>query len=206
MSEICCHPPRVERSHSRAYRRVLWIALGVNLAMFIVEMIAGFSARSVSLQADSLDFLGDTANYGIGLFVAGMALRIRAMAALGKGVTMGLFGIWVLGSSVWKVFAGPPPEPVTMGVVGFTALAANALCFGLLSTYRSGDSNMRSVWLCSRNDLIGNCAVVAAAIGVAGTAAVWPDVLVAAIMAVLALQGAATIVKQALAELAGAKA
>jgi Co/Zn/Cd efflux system component len=174
--------------------------------MFIVEMIAGFSARSVSLQADSLDFLGDTANYGIGLFVAGMALRIRATAALGKGVTMGLFGIWVLGSSVWKVFAGPPPEPVTMGVVGFTALAANALCFGLLSTYRSGDSNMRSVWLCSRNDLIGNCAVVAAAIGVAGTAAVWPDVLVAAIMAVLALQGAATIVKQALAELAGAKA
>jgi Co/Zn/Cd efflux system component len=206
MSEVCCHPPLVERNCSREYRRVLWIVLGVNLSMFMVEMIGGFGARSVSLQADSLDFLGDTANYGISLFVAGMALRRRAMAALGKGLTMGLFGIWVLASSVWKVFGGTPPEPVTMGVVGFTALAANTLCFALLSAYRSGDSNMRSVWLCSRNDLIGNCAVVAAAIGVAGTAAVWPDVLVAAIMAVLALQAAAVIIKQARAEVAGATA
>jgi len=206
MSEICCHPPLVERNSSREYRRVLWIVLGVNLLMFMVEMIAGFSARSVSLQADSLDFLGDTANYGISLFVAGMALRRRAMAALGKGLTMGLFGIWVLASSVWKVFGGAPPEPVTMGVVGFTALAANALCFALLSAYRSGDSNMRSVWLCSRNDLIGNCAVVAAAIGVAGTGAVWPDVLVAALMAGLALHGTVVIVTQARAELAGVTA
>jgi len=206
MSEVCCRPPLIERNYSRAYCRVLWIVLGVNLSMFMVEMIAGFSARSVSLQADSLDFLGDTANYGISLFVAGMALRRRAMAGIGKGLTMGLFGIWVLASSVWKVFGGAPPEPVTMGVVGFTALAANTLCFALLSAYRSGDSNMRSVWLCSRNDLIGNCAVVAAAICVAGTAAVWPDVLVAAIMAVLALQSAAVIVKQARAEVAGATA
>src|SRR5205807_9886655 len=129
----------------------------------------------------------------------------RAIAAFGKGVTMGLFGIWVLASSFWKGFTGAPPEAVTMGVVGLAALAANALCFALLSAYRSGDSNMRSVWLCSRNDLIGNCAVVVAAICVAGTAAVWPDVIVAAIMAVLALQGATTIVKEALAELAGAK-
>src|SRR5207253_9017252 len=108
--------------------------------------------------------------------------------------------------SVCKVFAGAPAEPVTMGVVGFTALAANSLCFALLGAYRSGDSNMRSVWLCWRNDLIGNCAVVAAAVGVARTAAVWPDVLVAAIMAVLALQGAAAIVTQARAELRGATA
>jgi hypothetical protein len=206
VSEICCPPPVVERGHCRAYRRVLWIALGVNLAMFIVEMIAGLSAGSVSLQADSLDFLSDTANYGISLFVAGMALRNRAIAAFGKGVTMGLFGIWVLASSVWKGFAGAPPEAVTMGVVGFAALAANAVCFALLSAYRSGDSNMRSVWLCSRNDLIGNCAVLAAAIGVARTSAVWPDVLVAAIMAVLALQGAAVVVTQARAELAGTAA
>src|SRR3954471_5484446 len=119
MSEVCCHPPLVERNCSREYRRVLWIVLGVNLSMFMVEMIAGFSARSVSLQADSLDFLGDTANYGISLFVAAMALRHRAMAALGKGLTMGLFGIWVLASSVWNVFGGAPPEAVTMGVVGF---------------------------------------------------------------------------------------
>src|SRR5260370_1252093 len=204
VSEICCHPPVVERGHSRAYRRVLWIVLGVNLAMFIVELMAGLSAGSVSLQADSLDFLADTANYGISLFVAGMALRNRAIAAFGKGVTMGLFGAWVLATSVWKGFAGAPPEAVTMGVVGFAAPAANALCFAFLSPYRSGDSNMRSVWLCSRNDLIGNCAVLASAMGVARTDAAWPDVLVAAIMAVLALQGAAVIVTQARAELAGA--
>jgi Co/Zn/Cd efflux system component len=206
MSETCCHPPMVERGHSPAYRRVLWIVLGVNLAMFIVEMIAGFSAGSVSLRADSLDFLSDTANYGISLFVAGMTLRNRAIAAFGKGVTMGLFGAWVLATSVWKGFAGAPPEAVTMGVVGFAALAANALCFAFLSPYRSGDSNMRSVWLCSRNDLIGNCAVLASAIGVARTGAAWPDVLVAAIMAVLALQGAAVVVTQARAEFAGAAA
>lgn len=206
MSEICCHPPVVERGNTRAYRRVLWTVLGVNLAMFIVEMIAGFSARSASLQADSLDFLGDTANYGISLFVAGMVLPNRAMAALAKGLTMGLFGVWVLVSSVWKVFAGAPPEPVTMGVVGFTALLANALCFALLSRYRAGDSNMRSVWLCSRNDLIGNCAVLAAAIGVARTDAVWPDVLVATIMAILALQGATAVASQARAEIAGSAA
>ena len=206
MSEICCHPPVVERGDSRSYRRVLWIVLGLNLAMFIVEMIAGLNAGSVSLQADSLDFFSDTVNYGISLFVAGMALRNRAIAAFGKGVTMGLFGIWVLASSIWKGFAGAPPEAVTMGVVGFAALAANALCFVLLSAYRSGDSNMRSVWLCSRNDLIGNCAVLAAAIGVARTSAVWPDVLVAAIMAVLALQGAAVVVTQARAEFARADA
>ncbi|MEP6566795.1 MAG: cation transporter [Mesorhizobium sp.] len=206
MSDVCCHPPVEARGQSRAYRRVLWIVLGVNLAMFIVEMIAGLSAGSVSLQADSLDFLSDTANYGISLVVAGMVLRNRAIAAFGKGVTMGLFGIWVLGSSVWKGFAGSPAEAVTMGVVGFAALAANALCFALLSGYRSGDSNMRSVWLCSRNDLIGNCAVLASAIGVAWTGAAWPDVLVAAIMAVLALHGATVVVRHARAELGGAAA
>jgi Co/Zn/Cd efflux system component len=171
--------------------------------MFMVEMIAGFSARSVSLQADSLDFLGDTVNYGVSLFATGMVLRNRAVAALGKGVTMGLFGLWVLASSVWRVFAGATPEPVTMGVVGFIALAANAICFALLSAYRSGDSNMRSAWLCSRNDLIGNCAVLAAALGVARTGASWPDVGVAVIMAILALQGAAVVVTHARAEIAG---
>jgi Co/Zn/Cd efflux system component len=196
----------MERGQSRVYRRVLWIALGVNLAMFIVEMIAGLSAGSVSLQADSLDFFGDTANYAISLFVAGMAIRNRAIAALGKGLTMGLFGMWVLASSVWKGFAGAPPEATTMGVVGFAALAANALCFVLLRAYRSGDSNMRSAWLCSRNDLIGNCAVLVSAIGVARTGAAWPDVLVAAVMATLALQGAAVVITQARAELAGAAA
>jgi|ERR1051326_1725542 Co/Zn/Cd efflux system component len=206
VSDVCCPSPIVKQDQSRAYRRVLWIVLGVNLAMFIVEMVVGLSAGSVALQADSLDFLGDTANYGVSLFVSGMALRNRSIAAFGKGVTMGLFGIWVLASSAWKAFGGVPPEAVTMCLVGFAALAANALCFALLSAYRSGDSNMRSVWLCSRNDLVGNCAVLAAAIGVARTGAAWPDVLVAALMAVLALQGAAVVVRQARAELTGAAA
>ena len=203
MSGACCHPPSLQQSDGLAYRRVLWTVLGVNLAMFVIEMIAGFSARSVSLQADSVDFLGDSANYGISLFVAGMAVRNRAIAALGKGLTMGLFGMWVLASSVWRGFVGAPPEAMTMGVIGFAALAANALCFALLSRYRSGDSNMRSVWLCSRNDLVGNCAVLAAAIGVSRSGAVWPDLLVAAIIALLALQGAAVVVTQARAEIAG---
>jgi len=206
MSGACCHTPLLHQSDGRAYRRVLWTVLGVNLAMFVIEMIAGFSARSVSLQADSVDFLGDSANYGISLFVAGMAVRNRAIAALGKGLTMGLFGMWGLASSVWRGLVGAPPEAMTMGVIGFVALAANAFCFALLSRYRSGDSNMRSVWLCSRNDLIGNCAVLAAAIGVARTSAVWPDLLVAAIMALLALQGAAVVVTQARAEIAGSVA
>ncbi len=206
MSGACCHPPLVQQSDGWAYRRVLWTVLGVNLAMFVIEMIAGFSARSVSLQADSVDFLGDSANYGISLLVAGMAVRNRAIAALGKGLTMGLFGMWVLASSVWRGLVGAPPEAMTMGVIGFVALAANAVCFSLLSRYRSGDSNMRSVWLCSRNDLIGNCAVLAAAIGVARTGATWPDVLVATIMAILALQGAAAVVTQARAEIAGSAA
>jgi cation diffusion facilitator family transporter len=206
VNDTCCHQPAIEGVQSRAYRRALWIALGVNLVMFIVEMVAGLSARSVSLQADSLDFLGDTANYAISLFVVGMALRNRAMAAFGKGVTMGLFGLWVLASSIWKAIAGTPPEATTMGVVGFAALAANALCFILLSAHRSGDSNMRSAWLCSRNDLIGNCTVLASAFGVALTDFVWPDVLVATIMAALALQGAALVVTHARAELAGAAA
>jgi Co/Zn/Cd efflux system component len=178
--------------------------LGINLAMFVVEMIGGLRTGSVSLRADSLDFLSDSANYGISLLVAGMALRARAIAALGKGVTMGLFGIWVLASSVWKAFVGTPPEPVAMGLVGLAALSANGICFALLTAYRSGDSNMRSVWLCSRNDMIANCAVLVSALGVARTDAAWPDVLVAAIMAMLALQGAVAVLRHARRELAGA--
>jgi Co/Zn/Cd efflux system component len=185
---------------------VLWTVLGINLAMFMIEMIAGLRTGSVSLRADSLDFLSDSANYGISLLVAGMALRTRAMAALGKGATMGLFGIWVLASSVWKAFVGSPPEAVTMGLVGIVALAANGLCFALLTAFRSGDSNMRSVWLCSRTDMIANCAVLVSALGVARTNAAWPDVLVAAIMAMLALQGAVAVFRHGCRELAGAAA
>jgi Co/Zn/Cd efflux system component len=142
--------------------------------MFLVELIRGFAARSVSLQADALDFLGDSANYVISLSVAGLALHHSARAALIKGLSMGGFGLWVLGVAVWRAAQGTVPEAATMGTVGLAALVANALTFGLLWAYRSGDSNMRSVWLCSRNDVIGNCAVLLAAAGVFGTGRVGP--------------------------------
>ena len=169
--------------------------------MFLIEIIAGLMAASVSLQADALDFLGDVANYGISLFVIGMALRYRSKAALIKGATMGLFGLWVMGATGWSAFHETLPHAITMGEVGFTALFANAVVFGLLCAYRKGDSNMRSAWLCSRNDVIGNLAVLLAAVGVFGTRTGWPDVIVAGIMAGLGLQGALQVIRHALEEL-----
>jgi Co/Zn/Cd efflux system component len=197
----CSHDHGKNAPPERRYRRVLWAALAINASLFLVEIVAGFAARSVSLQADALDFLADSANYAISLFVLGMALRIRARAALIKGVSMGSFGVWVLGSTVWHALNGTLPEAETMGIVGFAALVANGLTFAILWAYRAGDSNMRSVWLCSRNDVIGNLAVLLAAVGVFGTGTGWPDVLVAAVMAGLALQGAWQIVREALAEI-----
>jgi Co/Zn/Cd efflux system component len=141
------------------------------------------------------------ANYAISLMVVGLALRYRAAAALAKGTTMSLFGFWIIGTVIWHVAHGSLPSAVTMGVVGFTALAANAAAFGLLWAYRSGDANMRSAWICTRNDVLGNLAVLLAALGVFGTGMGWPDVIVAAIMAALALQGATVVVRQSLAEL-----
>jgi Co/Zn/Cd efflux system component len=161
--------------------------------MFAVEIGAGLTAGSASLQADALDFLGDTGNYAISLLVVGMALRYRATAALAKGGTMALFGLWVLGITGWHAWHGTLPQAFTMGVVGFTALAANAASFGLLWGHRGGDANMRSAWICTRNDALGNLAVLLAALGVFGTGTGWPDVLVAAIMASLALQGASMV-------------
>jgi len=175
--------------------------LAINAGMFLVEIVAGLAAGSTSLQADALDFLADAGNYGISLFVVGMALRYRAMAALAKGATMGLFGLWVIGITAWHVVNGTLPHAATMGAVGFAALLANAAVLGLLWAYRAGDANMRSVWLCSRNDVIGNGAVLLAALGVFGTGTGWPDVIVAAVMAVLALQGAWVSIRLALGEL-----
>src|SRR6266849_1549589 len=154
MSEHCCTPERPELTDSR-YQRALWAALVINGTMFLIEIVAGLVAGSVSLQADALDFLGDVANYGISLFVIGMTLYYRAKAALIKGVTMGLFGLWVIGAVVWHALYRTLPHAVTMGKVGFAALLANAVVFSLLWTSRKGDSNMRSAWLCSRNDVIG---------------------------------------------------
>ena len=204
MADHCCAPPPLNlgsRQDVRAFRRVLWAVLGINAAMFLVEIGAGLAAGSASLQADALDFLGDAANYAISLFVVGMALRYRASAALAKGATMGVFGLWVIGVTGWHALHGTLPHSITMGGVGFAALVANAISFYLLWRHRTGDANMRSAWICTRNDVLGNLAVLLAALGVFGTGTGWPDIFVAAIMAVLALQGSVTVVRHALAEL-----
>jgi Co/Zn/Cd efflux system component len=209
MADCCCKPPPLNlgshKGEATRHRRVLWTVLVINAVMFMVEVGAGLAAGSASLQADALDFLGDAANYGISLFVVGMALRYRASAALAKGTTMGAFGLWVVGTVVWHTVHGTLPSAFTMGAVGFAALAANAVSFGLLWAYRHGDANMRSAWICTRNDVLGNLAVLLAALGVFGTGTGWPDVIVAAMMASLALQGAAVVVRQALAELRGTR-
>jgi Co/Zn/Cd efflux system component len=201
MSASCCGGVPKSQAPDPGYRRALWLVLAINAAMFCVEIGAGLAAGSASLQADALDFLGDAANYAISLFVVGMALRYRAMAALGKAATMGVFGLWVIGVTVWHALHGTLPQAFTMGAVGFAALVANAASFGLLWMYRTGDSNMRSAWICTRNDVLGNFAVLLAAAGVFGTGTGWPDLAVALIMAVLALQGAWVVLHQALAEL-----
>lgn len=202
MGHQCCGPEsNTDQLRDKAYRRILWIVLIINFVMFLVEVIAGVAAGSVSLQADALDFLADSANYAISLFVIGMALRRRAQAAMIKGITMALFGLWVIGNTLWHVFYGDVPDAITMGAVGMAALISNAVVFALLWAYRHGDSNMRSVWVCSRNDVIGNFAVLLAALGVFGTGTAWPDIAVASIMAGLAVQGSIVIALQAHSEI-----
>ncbi len=201
MGKDCCDHIDQGALNVARYRRVLWMVLAINAAMFVTEIGAGLVAKSASLQADALDFLGDSASYAISLFVAGMALRYRAMAALLKGASMALFGVWVLGVTAWHLVNNSMPVAETMGVVGALALAANTACFMLLWQFRAGDSNMRSVWICTRNDMLGNIAVLLAAVGVFGTGAGWPDAVVATIMALLALQGSWTTVRLARAEL-----
>ena len=201
MSASCCHQHDDPQRGNPAYKRVLWIVLAINAVMFLVEIGAGVAANSASLQADALDFLGDAGSYSISLAVVGMALRYRAMAAFAKGLTMAAFGLGVIGTVIWQAMAGTVPEPITMGVIGLLALIANAACAALLYVYRDGDANMQSVWICSRNDVIGNLAVLLAALGVFGTGTGWPDLIVASIMATLAVQGAWIVMQRASNEL-----
>jgi Co/Zn/Cd efflux system component len=185
------------------YRRVLWIALVVNAAMFVVELGAGLGTGSVSLLADSIDFFGDAANYGVSIAVLSLGLAWRARAALLKAASMILFGALVLARAAWAAMHGVPPEALAMGLVGTLALAANLGVAWLLYAYREGDANMRSVWLCTRNDAIGNVAVMLAALGVFGTNSAWPDLVVAAVMALLALSAGVSVLRQARGELRG---
>ena len=181
-------------------RAVLWAALAINATMFLVEGGAGLLSRSVSLQADALDFLGDSASYGLSLFVVARPLRWRASTALLKGIAMGLFGLWVIGATIYSATTPGVPNPATMGSVGALALIANIVCAVLLFRFRRGDANMRSVWLCTRNDALGNIAVMVAATGVFASGTQWPDIAVGAILATLALTASVLVVRQALAE------
>ena len=183
------------------FRRVLWIALISNAAMFLVEIIASQLGDSISLQADALDFLGDAANYAISLFVLGMALHLRARASLVKGATMAAFGLWVIGNAIYSALVGSAPEASVMGAVAILALIINVAVAVLLYRYREGDSNMRSIWLCSRNDAIGNMAVMVAAAGVFATSSRWPDLIVATIISGLSLSAAFHVIRLALGEM-----
>jgi Co/Zn/Cd efflux system component len=200
MSASCCGP-KPDPNNSPKWRAALWAALIVNAGMFAVELYAGSAADSHALKADALDFFGDAANYAISLLVAGMALAWRARAALLKGATLIFLGIYVLASTVSAALYGSAPHPQTMGFIGILALAANIAVAVMLFQFRSGDANMQSVWICSRNDAIGNVAVVAAAAGVFGTGTAWPDLIVAAILATLGLTGGWQIIRQARSEL-----
>lgn len=204
----CCGETLCEtdRPPEGRWRLALWLALAINAGMFAVEGVAGLLSGSAALQADALDFLGDAANYGISLGVVGLALVWRARAALVKGATMLVFGGWVAGVTLWGVWRGDTPGAEVMGVIGLAALIANVVTAVMLFGFRKGDANMRSVWICSRNDAIGNLSVMLAALGVFGTGTRWPDLLVAAVMAGLALQGGWLIVRQARAELKAVRA
>ncbi|MEO8409077.1 MAG: cation transporter [Propionivibrio sp.] len=188
---------------SPRYRKALWIALVINAAMFLVEIVGGLKSGSVSLLADAIDFAGDAANYGLSLAVLSLGLIWRARAAWVKGVSMGAYGVFILGKTAWAALSGIPPEPYIMGGVALLALAANVIVAVLLYAYRQGDANMRSVWLCSRNDAIANVAVALAAAGVWGTGSAWPDLLVAGVIAALALSASSSVIRQASREIAG---
>jgi Co/Zn/Cd efflux system component len=179
------------------YKRVLWSVIAINGAMFLAEMTAGQMAGSQALKADALDFLGDTITYGLSLAVIGASLQTRATAALFKGLSLSVMGLWVFGATLYQTFTLGVPSADLMGAVGFLALAANLASVGLLARYKDGDANVRSVWLCSRNDAIGNTAVMLAALGVWGTATAWPDLIVAALMAGIFLTSSTQILRQA---------
>jgi len=183
------------------YRRILWIALVVNASMFGIELVGGLASGSASLLADAVDFLGDAANYGVSLFVLAMAPLWRSRSALIKGIFMSLYGVFVLATAAWYFFRGMVPKAEAMGVIAVLALAANVFVAFLLYAYRNGDSNMRAVWLCTRNDAIGNVAVLIAAVGVTTIGAGWPDTLVAVIMGMLAIAGGHSVMMQARGEL-----
>lgn len=200
MADKCCGHDATFEGLDMRYKRILWAVIAINATMFLVETVAGHMAGSQALQADALDFLGDTLTYGLSFWVIGKSVKVRSTAALLKGLSLAAMGAWVMGSTLWQVFVLKVPTAEIMGIMSVLAFAANLTSVLLLMRYKNGDANVRSVWLCSRNDMLGNIAVVAAAIGVFGTASAWPDLLVATLMAGLFLTSATSILKQAWAE------
>jgi len=196
----CCENTAKFDGISDDYKRRLWIVIALNAVMFIVEITAGQLAKSQALQADALDFLGDSVTYAISLAVIGTSIKVRTNAALFKGVSLFIMGLWVLAVTLYRVFYAETPEAEIMGSIGFLALMTNLASVLILVSYKDGDANVRSVWLCSRNDAIGNVAVMVAALSVWGTASRWPDLVVAAIMSGLFISSATQIVRQALKE------
>lgn len=196
----CCEHGAKFDGISAVYKRRLWIVIVLNAVMFVVEMTAGQLAKSQALQADALDFAGDALTYGISLAVIGASIRARTNAALIKGISLLMMGLWVFGSTVYRVFYVGVPTAEIMGAIGFLALLTNLASVLLLVRYKDGDANVRSVWLCSRNDAIGNVTVMIAALGVWGTTTGWPDLMVATVMAGLFLSSSFQIVRQALEE------
>jgi cation diffusion facilitator family transporter len=201
MGASCCGHDAKFEGLSADYKRRLWLVIAINATMFLVEMGAGALAGSRALQADALDFLGDTLTYGMSLAVIGSAIQVRAWAAFAKGLSLTVMGLWVFGTTAYHVLVLGVPKAEVMGVVGFLALGANLASVLVLAKYKDGDANVRSVWLCSRNDAIGNVAVMIAAAGVWGTGTKWPDLIVAAIMAALFLWSSFQILRQSWREL-----
>jgi len=185
------------------YQRVLWTVIGINGLMFFTEMFAGHVAGSQALKADALDFLADTVTYGLSLAVIGTSVKTRAVAALSKGASLSAMSLWVFGSTVYQTLVLGLPRAELMGAIGVLALAANLTSVLLLMRYKDGDANVRSVWLCSRNDAIGNVIVMIAALTVWGTASAWPDLAVAGVMAAIFLTSSVQILRQAWAEYRG---
>lgn len=195
----CTQEARFEGA-SESYRRILLAVIAINATMFVIEMSSGVMARSMALKADALDFLGDSLTYALSLAVIGMSLRTRATAALLKGISLALMAALILGGSAYRVFVLARPDEVVMSAVGALAFLANLSAALLLMRYRDGDANVRSVWLCSRNDAIGNVGVIGAGILVGVTASPYPDLVVAVVLAALFLTSSVGIIRQALTE------
>ena len=182
---------------SRSYRRALWIVVALNVGFGLIEIVGGFIAGSQALKADALDFIGDGLITMLAVIALGRSMLWRARSALIQGIFLGALGLGVLGSTLFRLINQQRPEVDVMGILGLIALGVNVAAAAVLVPHRSGDANARAVWLFSRNDAIGNAAVVVAAIFVAWTETSWPDLLVAALISVLFMHSALAIIRDA---------